>query len=91
MSQEKRYEKWIKSQPCAHCGATEGVTWHHAIGYGNGIMGGKAPWFMTMPMCGVCHMNIHRGCDSGEAAKWQLRLLEKTLKKAIEDGVLEVK
>ena len=90
---ERRYERYIKSLPCCHCHSQDCSTWHHAIDYGNGVMGGKAHWMMTMPMCWKCHDELHHEIRHGVdgAVKAQLKYIEATLKRAIADGVVVIK
>lgn len=84
---EKRYFAYVDSLPCCHCKTTVGVTHHHIIGIGMGIMGGKAPHFAIMPLCAECHAWIHEAPHEYPQPKW----LVETLSRAFADGVIEYK
>ena len=92
MTDEKKYEKWIKSLPCVHCMIPDESTWHHAIGYGHGLMAGKSHWLMTVPMCIPCHNEFHRDfkTDRNHCVMSQLRWIESTLKKAVAHEVITI-
>lgn len=84
-----KYIKWIKEQPCIHCGCN-GSEPHHVIGFGMGRMGGKAGDYFSVPLCRICHSQIHDCWDEGWI-KPQLRWLHETLEKAFDEGVLDVR
>ena len=71
-----------------HCGKSPSEP-HHIKGIGGfSGMGLKAPDFLTMPLCFICHAVIHLyGINKEKQAEWAL----KTITKAVEQGVLEVK
>lgn len=52
------YTDWVKMQPCCGCGQP-GDDPHHLIGHGFGGTGTKAGDFHVMPMCRVCHRELH--------------------------------
>lgn len=81
---ERRYFAYVDSFPCCHCKTTVGVTHHHIIGIGMGIMGGKAPHFAIMPLCAECHADVHRSPSSYQQARWLIQ----TLDQAFKDGAI---
>ncbi len=84
---EKRYFAYVDSLPCCHCKTTVGVTHHHIIGIGMGVMGGKAPHFAIMPLCLKCHAEVHRDTFAWRIP--QAMWLIETLSRAFADGVIE--
>ncbi|CAD5356398.1 DUF968 domain-containing protein [Citrobacter freundii] len=52
------YTDWVKIQACCGCGAP-GDDPHHLIGHGFGGTGMKAGDFHVMPMCRICHRELH--------------------------------
>ena len=88
-----KYLAWIRKQRCACCASDVGVQPHHLIGYGNGGMGTKAPDFFAIPMCAVCHRELH-DANGEDRTHWifaQFKWLERTLADAIRDGVVKFK
>lgn len=92
MSDESKYEAWIKKQSCVHCMKDGPNTWHHLINMGQGIMAGKAFWLFTVPMCGQCHNEFHADFknDVETWMKAQYRWLDKTLRAAAAEGVIKI-
>jgi len=81
----KRYEAWVRTQPCCVCG-DPAVEVHHIKGVG--FMSGtglKAPSWATMPLCAHHHKNVHLFHD----AQSQWEFVARTLGKAIEEGVFK--
>ncbi|KDF18370.1 DUF968 domain-containing protein [Citrobacter europaeus] len=52
------YTDWVKMQACCGCGAP-GDDPHHLVGHGFGGTGMKAGDFHVMPMCRICHRELH--------------------------------
>lgn len=52
------YTDWVKIQACCGCGAP-GDDPHHLVGHGFGGTGTKAGDFHVMPMCRICHRELH--------------------------------
>jgi len=86
----KKYTDWVKQLPCAHCGIDADDP-HHLICYG-GTTSGKSSDIMTVPLCREHHSEVHLEWvkDRETLLYAQLRWLERTLRKAIEDGVIKV-
>lgn len=81
----KRYLTWIRTLPCACCGATPSDA-HHIIGYG-GTMGGKPSDLFCMPLCRIHHQMVHENRSQFLIA--QVKWLMQTLDLAMEIGKLE--
>ena len=81
--QSKKYQAWIKKQPCILCGHFEAEP-HHMKGVGN-MSGGKlkAPDWAIMPLCHRCHSKMHHEPDLWPH-QWELAL--RTVGQAIEEG-----
>lgn len=81
----KKYLKWVKTLDCAICGIESSSEPHHGISIGMGGMGTKAPDSAVMPLCRVCHTQVH-----AEPHLWpsQWQWITETLMKAIDEGVL---
>ncbi|EBG5293742.1 DUF968 domain-containing protein [Salmonella enterica subsp. enterica] len=52
------YTDWVKTQDCCGCGKP-GDDPHHIIGHGFGGTGTKAGDFHVIPMCRICHRELH--------------------------------
>ncbi|WBM69151.1 DUF968 domain-containing protein [Buttiauxella sp. WJP83] len=50
--------KWVKIQPCEGCGSPADDP-HHLIGWGQGGMGTKAHDLLSIPLCRICHTELH--------------------------------
>jgi hypothetical protein len=82
----KRYEAWVRTQPCCVCGAPA-VEVHHIKGVG--FMSGtglKAPSWAIIPLSNHMHREMHRS-KAMQALQWEL--VARTLGKAIEEGVFK--
>lgn len=59
----------VKAQPCACCGALNGIEAHHCRS--NSFGGGRASDFATIPLCIYCHrvgpLAFHNGKNGWEA------------------------
>jgi len=87
--QSRAYLDYVKSLPCAVCGA-QGSDPHHLIGHGQGKMGGKAHDLFALPLCRTHHDELHRrGIPSWERQHGsQLGYLVATLDRAMKEGAL---
>lgn len=84
----KKYLDFVRSLPCAVCGAPADHA-HHLIGVGGmGGMGTTAPDYTAIPACGGCHKRIH---ETPEMWPAQWEMIVNTLGKAIDEGTLDVK
>jgi len=86
----KAYLRWVRTLPCAGCGMGQSEA-HHPIACGlGGTMGGKASDVLAIPLCRVCHRELHAG-----VAEWELghggQLLHaaRTVDRATREGVIE--
>ena len=81
----KKYEQWIKTQPCLWCGNEAEP--HHLKGVGN-LSGGavKAPSWAVMPLCHKCHMQMH---DNPERWPEQWEMVARTIGSALDAGVIK--
>ncbi|MEB6429242.1 DUF968 domain-containing protein [Citrobacter freundii] len=52
------YTDWVKIQTCCGCGEP-GDDPHHLVGHGFGGTGMKAGDFHVMPLCRICHRELH--------------------------------
>jgi len=80
----EKYLKWIRTQPCCHCGSRAEP--HHIIAIGDGKTSGKASDLATMPLCRTCHSDVHFNPHAWPQAKW----LEQTLNRAAVLGIIKV-
>lgn len=85
MIKRPEYLKWIRTQPCCHCGNPETEP-HHIIGIGMGAIADKADDIHSMPLCRRCHEMVHQ--DPGALVDSQMRWLLRTQHKAQEEGML---
>ena len=92
-TQERKYPTyldWVREQECAACciiGQTEA---HHLKGDLNASGAGlKAPDYLAMPLCRVCHAKIHECREGWREA--QREALLRTLMRAFEHGVIGIK
>lgn len=53
-----KFLKWVKTQPCEGCGSPADDP-HHLIGWGQGGMGTKAHDLFSIPLCRICHTELH--------------------------------
>ncbi len=88
--ENKKYVRWVKSEPCCVCGGGC-CDPHHIIGHGKGGMGTKANDLKTIPLCRIHHDEIHgsAGVKAWEAKHGsQIDLWEKIIDRAFALGVL---
>lgn len=79
----KKYLKWVSSQPCYLCGAPADEA-HHITGIGNlGGMGLKAPDQFTIPTCRGCHRKWH---EDWTLLELQWEAICKTMASSIKEG-----
>ncbi|MFB58100.1 DUF968 domain-containing protein [Escherichia coli] len=85
------YTRWVKTQKCMTCG-NQADDPHHIIGHGLGGMGTKADDLFVIPLCRICHSELHAGVkDFEEKHGSQLLLLIRFLMHARNSGVLKWK
>lgn len=64
------YLKWVRSQPCCICGATQGIhAHHHGRKEGGGGMGIKTCDLHTVPLCESCHRQWHQHGAIGQYSR----------------------
>ena len=88
--ESKKYLSFVRSLPCASCGTEADLTAHHLrhdIAPYAGGMSYKAHDFLTMPLCGKCHSEMHT-----DTTLWwdQPRMIFKTWTDAIGEGVIKI-
>ena len=86
---DKKYLKWVKSQPSAISGLPADDP-HHIIGHGQGGMGTKASDYYTFPLTREEHTYLHNiGWRTWEGINGnQWRFVAETMQKAKLEGVL---
>lgn len=85
----RAYLQWLKTQDCCCCGKPSDDP-HHVIGYGQGKMGGKAHDLLAIPLCRICHNELHADMWTWERAHGpQSLFLQKTLDRALKMGALQ--
>jgi len=55
----KKYLAFVRLHPCCNCHTCYNVQAHHALGFGENMMGGKPPDGYAIPLCENCHRLIH--------------------------------
>ena len=80
--EDKQYLAFVRTLPCSHCG--KGAEPHHIIGIKMGVMGSKASDIHTMPLCTLCHADVHKSPKDWPQIRWMIE----TQNKAIEAGEL---
>ena len=83
------YRDWIRSKRCASCQAEPPSEAHHLKGdlMASG-MGMKAPDWLAMPLCRLCHLKMHEAHPGWREA--QREALLRTLKDAFEVGIVGI-
>lgn len=82
------YLQWVKTQPCCSCGQQADDP-HHIINNGFGGMGTKANDLLVIPLCRICHGELHRDVKAWERKHGsQLLWVLKTQNKAAGLGVI---
>ena len=81
------YKAWVKGLPCCHCRSAP-VDPHHIIGVDKmGIMGRTAPDITMIPLCRMCHDDVHMdGGDGWPQTRWMIE----TIGQALRDGILKI-
>jgi hypothetical protein len=85
----KAYLEWVATLPCCGCGQPADEA-HHIIAAGlGGGMGTKPSDFMTMPVCRICHDEIHRDSKKWEATNGpQFKHVCLTHEQALDEGII---
>ena len=84
-----KYLDWIRGLNCAGCGALPPSEAHHLKGDLNASGAGlKAPDWLAMPLCMLCHRKMHEATEGWREA--QREALLRTLKRAFEQGIVKV-
>lgn len=82
------YLQWVKTQPCCGCGQQADDP-HHIINHGFGGMGTKANDLLVIPLCRICHGELHQDVKAWERKHGsQLLWVLKTQNKAAGLGVI---
>lgn len=84
MTTDAEYKAWVKTLPCCVCRAPSPSDPHHVIGFGRGMMGGKAIDLFAVPLCRAHHNEIHQVSDLKSQVGW----LHDTLSRARAEGIL---
>ena len=79
----QKYLQFVRALPCIHCGSYESDA-HHIIGIGRGAIGTKESDIHTMPLCRVCHTEVHKNPKLWPQAAW----MKDTQNQAVAAGVL---
>jgi hypothetical protein len=85
------YLAWVRTLPCANCGACAPSQAHHRIGHGR-VSTMKTSDLEAMPLCVPCHTLLHnQGWVAFEMVnQCQLRMSLETIGTALSMGVIEV-
>jgi len=77
------YLDFIRMHPCADCGKIGPSIAHHVSFVDGTRIGGKADDEYTIPLCMVCHNNIHAGygMDEIDILRTMVKLLVEERKK----------
>jgi hypothetical protein len=59
---DAKYLKFLRSLPCTKCKATYEVDSHHTETGGMGLTGSD---YSALPLCRICHCDLHRNCAKG--------------------------
>jgi len=88
----KKYMEYVRGLPCSITGVTGQTDPHHAKGYGFGGMSCKPSDFFIMPLKHDLHQMLHAQGHSWFEDMYNKRQIDcvvKTLRKALQDGVIE--
>lgn len=55
---DPKYLAWVRKQPCCMCGYKNFIATHHTQTGGMGIKGSD---MTVVPLCMVCHADVHQG------------------------------
>ncbi len=84
----ENYTRWVKTQPCEGCRRPADDP-HHIIGHGMGGTATKAHDLFVIPLCRVCHDELHANVTAFEEKHGtQLELLFRFLDRALAVGVI---
>lgn len=87
--ENRAYMDWVKTLPCSGCGDLSDDP-HHIYSRGFKGMGTKVPDYLTMPLCRICHDDLHRGVSNWEERHGeQIKHVTMTLLRAIHEGKLQ--
>ena len=75
----EKYLKWIRTLPCAVCGAPAEP---HHLRQGFAGIGQKSSDILTVPCCRTCHEEFHQGGFQ----ELQLKLTLRTIDRAFREG-----
>ena len=78
----EKYLKWIRTLPCAVCGAPAEP---HHLRQGFAGIGQKSSDILTVPCCRTCHEEFHQGGFH----ELQLRLTLRTIDRAFREGIVK--
>ena len=78
----EKYLKWIRTLPCAVCGAPAEP---HHLRQGFAGIGQKSSDILTVPCCRTCHEEFHQGGFQ----ELQLRLTLRTIDMAFREGIVK--
>ena len=83
------YLEWIRQLDCMGCGVRGRSEAHHLKGdlHASGIAL-KAPDWLSMPFCRLCHTKIHEAREGWREA--QREALLRTLMMAFDEGLIEI-
>lgn len=89
--QDRGYMDWVKELACCSCQAPADDP-HHVVSVGFKGMGTKVPDYWTIPLCRVCHDELHHNVSAWEEKNGpQIEHALLTLTQAINDGILHTK
>ena len=87
----EKYLKFVREQDCVNCGKPaniDGMDAHHVTGMNLGKgMGSKISDSHTLPLCRVCHNQVHSNKNLVDQQRHALLMIEK----ALMAGILTVK
>lgn len=85
------YMAWVRTLPCANCGASEPSDCHHKIGHGR-VGTVKTHDTEAMPLCRTCHTLLHsQGWVAFEMVnQCQMRMSLETIALALQEGILNI-
>lgn len=75
MIRDRKYLNFLHTQPCLFCGELgEGNCGHHLKACKSGGVGLKAPDNHTVPICWVCHLELHNHGEKTFLKKWGMEM-----------------
>lgn len=86
--ESEKYTRWVKQQPCSGCSKPADDP-HHIIGHGMGGTATKSHDLYVIPLCRVCHDELHADVAAFEREHGsQLELLFRFLDRVLAIGVI---